>query len=145
MRCSHDTTEVRRFRYSMGSYFAHQCAKCHARVGKKLDPTKLDVHPRKVRWAERKQGATGLGGQGNSKRKNLAAYYRSSAWRRKREQVLHRDSFTCQSCGEPGDQVHHIRYPDELGTEPLSDLATSCGECNLEERRQRITRRVLGA
>lgn len=145
MRCSRETTSLRRFRTMSGSYFALQCPKCFSRVGRKLDPMDLPMHPRTVRWAERKKGSTGLGGDGNAKRQKLSAYYRSAAWKRKRAQVLNRDHFTCMSCGEPGDQVHHLKYPNELGTEPLSDLATSCKECNLEERTQRVTRSVLGA
>ncbi len=73
-------------------------------------------------------------------------YYRSTAWRDKRQQRLNHDQHICQGCGItqqqlvelgwPALQVHHrnagppdYRYPS-FGNEPLSDLLTLCSECH---------------
>lgn len=145
MKCDHpeDQREVRRFRFTSGSYFALQCQRCGARLGRKLDPMKLGVPPRMVSWAISRRSVSGLGGQGNSKRRAFSAYFRSPEWKKKRRARLEMDSWTCQNCGEPGDQVHHLRYPQTLGEETLADLATSCRDCNLAERSERITRSVI--
>ncbi|MCR9093437.1 MAG: hypothetical protein NXI30_04415 [bacterium] len=140
MRCMHENTDdtaIRRFRYSGGSYFALQCPDCLRRVGRKLEASELDVHPREIRWAEKKRGKTGLGGNGNSKRLNYEARFRQSDWKRLRARVLDRDDFTCRNCGEAADQVHHLTY-ERFWKERLSDLAASCAECNQAERQQRI-------
>lgn len=31
-----------------------------------------------------------------------------STWQETRARILKRDKYTCQTCGNPGDQVHHI-------------------------------------
>ena len=73
-------------------------------------------------------------------------YYRSAAWRKKRQQRLDHDNHTCQGCGITADQleelgwpvlqVHHknagppnYRYPS-FGNEHLSDLLTLCSLCH---------------
>ena len=73
-------------------------------------------------------------------------YYRSAAWRNKRQQRLEHDNHTCQGCGItaaqleelgwPVLQVHHknagpphFRYPS-FGCEQLSDLLTLCSLCH---------------
>ena len=73
-------------------------------------------------------------------------YYRSAAWRKKRQQRLDHDNHTCQGCGIAADQleelgwpvlqVHHknagppnYRYPS-FGNEQLSDLLTLCSLCH---------------
>lgn len=140
MRCTHpnlEEGEVRRFRYANGSYFALQCPDCLRAVGRKLEPDALGIHPREVKRAEPKRGRTGLGGSGNSKRRNFEARFRQADWKRLRARVLDRDDFTCRSCGEAATEVHHRTY-ERFGNERLEDLVASCAECNQAERQQRI-------
>jgi len=58
-------------------------------------------------------------------------YLRSWQWKRKRQLVLSRCAGICESCGEAtATQVHHVRYPDVLGQEPLWDLRGVCEPCH---------------
>jgi len=60
-------------------------------------------------------------------------YMKSPEWKAKRKIVLKRDSYTCQKCGVrsyKGLHVHHIRYPEVLGTEPDEWLITLCPICH---------------
>ncbi|KKK61540.1 hypothetical protein LCGC14_3013320 [marine sediment metagenome] len=58
------------------------------------------------------------------------SYMRSPEWKQKRDLVLERDDFTCQSAGEKQSlQVHHITY-ENLFNEPLEDLITLCNRCH---------------
>ena len=55
---------------------------------------------------------------------------RSAAWQRKREKVLKRDNYTCQSClEEPANDVHHKSYL-HFGNEPLFDLVSVGRKCH---------------
>jgi 5-methylcytosine-specific restriction endonuclease McrA len=53
-------------------------------------------------------------------------------WQSKRSEILYRDKNTCQKCGDPGNQVHHLQYID--GHEPWEydndDLQTLCDDCH---------------
>lgn len=54
-------------------------------------------------------------------------------WQRKRLEVLNRDGFTCQLCGDKETQleVHHKKYVAGMPWEsPLSDLQTLCRHCH---------------
>ena len=57
------------------------------------------------------------------------AYRRSDAWESKRQRVLERDGQRCVRCNAQATQVHHKTY-DNIGKEPLSDLASVCGNCH---------------
>ena len=59
-------------------------------------------------------------------------YLMSDTWQNLRSQRLKIDHYKCQRCGRPFDlQVHHLFYPDELGTEdPYRDLITLCDTCH---------------
>jgi hypothetical protein len=57
-------------------------------------------------------------------------YYKSEKWMYKREKVLKRDNYLCQSClDEKAIQVHHLTY-DHFGDEPLFDLVSVCLNCH---------------
>ena len=59
------------------------------------------------------------------------AYLASPEWDTKRKQVLERDLYACQGCGNTGIplEVHHITYTN-YGSESLSDLVTVCRPCH---------------
>lgn len=58
-------------------------------------------------------------------------YLQSSIWAQKRNDALIRDGFHCSICKNPNNlEVHHLRYPLLLGTEPISDLMTVCEGCH---------------
>jgi hypothetical protein len=64
------------------------------------------------------------------------SYLESKTWADKRNEALKRDDYHCVICGNPNNlEVHHLRYPDILGTELISDLMTLCRSChkNMEE------------
>lgn len=46
------------------------------------------------------------------------------AFEQTRPEILERDNYTCQLCGEPGDNVHHINY-ERLNNDP-GNLITLC-------------------
>ncbi len=58
-------------------------------------------------------------------------YIESDAWAKLRNQALARDNYHCSICKNPNNlEVHHLKYPETLGTEPLSDLMTLCRDCH---------------
>ena len=40
----------------------------------------------------------------------IPSKYRTKEWYAKRDAILLRDNHTCQMCGEPATQIHHINY-----------------------------------
>ena len=61
------------------------------------------------------------------------AYLNSQKWAELRNAALERDEYHCSICGCPEAlEVHHLKYPDTLGTEPLSDLMTLCHDCHVK-------------
>lgn len=58
-------------------------------------------------------------------------YLRSAVWQTKRELVLQRCGGICESCGQnDADHVHHLKYPETFGLEPLWDLRAVCIPCH---------------
>lgn len=53
-------------------------------------------------------------------------------WVAKRNEILERDNYCCQCCGEEGKplQVHHLRYRGEPWEVPNEWLETLCEECH---------------
>ena len=73
--------------------------------------------------------------QFQKKRKQRTDYYRndylkSDAWERKRFVVLRRDNWTCVYCGQEAEQVHHLKYARNIGTEPIHWLESVCKSCH---------------
>lgn len=70
------------------------------------------------------------------KTKSYSAKLKDPRWQRKRLEVMERDKFTCQICGdtETSLQVHHIKY--QKGKEPWDYpndlLVTLCKHCHVE-------------
>lgn len=61
-------------------------------------------------------------------------YLRSPEWRDKRERVLRRDGYQCQSClGVPATQIHHLPGSYKYGRYcPLFLLVSVCDHCHDE-------------
>lgn len=60
-------------------------------------------------------------------------YLLSDTWQKLRSKRLAIDEYQCQRCGTPYGplQVHHLAYPEVLGTEnPYTDLITLCASCH---------------
>ncbi len=60
-------------------------------------------------------------------------YLKSDTWQRLRSKRLAIDNYRCQRCGTPYGplQVHHLAYPEVLGTEdPYLHLVTLCATCH---------------
>jgi hypothetical protein len=58
-------------------------------------------------------------------------YLRTPTWHTKRQLVLDRCGGICESCGQnEAEQVHHLKYPDTFGLEPLWDLRAVCLPCH---------------
>ena len=55
-------------------------------------------------------------------------FYNSKLWKNVRENVLRRDFYTCQKCGAPAEEVHHIIH---ISKENVNDLSITCNENNL--------------
>lgn len=136
-RCYHENTSWRKFRRMGGAIgFAHQCADCLRKVGGYREawdlPERLD--PASVPWAKKREGATGLGGRGNSSRRARDDFRRSAAWRRQRARVLERDGYSCrlylEGCTEKATEAHHKSYADPIEKTPDSEIIAVCTECH---------------
>jgi 5-methylcytosine-specific restriction endonuclease McrA len=125
-----------------GSVFRLQCQSCGDSVGGPVSLQKVNSlgDPRKVKlWNTR------LAHQPNptARRREYLARFKRADWRKLRRLVLERDHYTCQECSAAATEAHHLTY-ERFGAERLTDLAASCRDCNLREREERITSRVLG-
>ena len=56
--------------------------------------------------------------------------------------IRERDNYTCQLCGEYGDQVDHIIPYAVSHDSTLSNLRVLCRRCNLATRRQQYNARL---
>ena len=73
--------------------------------------------------------------QFQKRRKQRTDYYRndylkSDAWERKRFVVFRRDNWACVYCGQEAEQVHHLKYARNIGTEPIHWLESVCKSCH---------------
>lgn len=60
------------------------------------------------------------------------AYLESDRWRELRNEAIVRDGFRCVLCNSPKDlEVHHLSYPELLGTESVNSLITLCHGCHV--------------
>lgn len=65
-----------------------------------------------------------------SKTDEYRKYLKSGAWQEKRAHALDRTDGFCQFCGEPAENVHHVQYPKQLGTEHPNSLIPVCKRCH---------------
>ena len=57
------------------------------------------------------------------------SFYQSKEWKKLRRYVCESRNWTCEECGEYGDQVHHII---EITPENINDTSITLNEENLE-------------
>lgn len=68
-------------------------------------------------------------------------FYDSPEWRRVREYCLMRDSYTCQICGKPAQEVHHKIHLNEHNIHDLSvalnpdNLVSLCRDCHFAQHK----------
>lgn len=76
---------------------------------------------------------------------NTKKFYNSSAWKRKKAEILERDNHECQRCKAKGGYskattVHHIKHltdrPDLALTD--SNLVSLCSACHNEEHPEKL-------
>ena len=68
----------------------------------------------------------------------MRSWYRSRRWAELRAEILERDEYTCQHCGEWGNEVDHIvprwRNKDLFWVE--SNLQLLCRDCHIDKSRR---------
>lgn len=64
-------------------------------------------------------------------KKEYHAYLGSDMWRKKRDEVMKRDNYTCQICGIQAQNVHHLSYIHR-GSEYMFELVSLCVKCHEE-------------
>jgi len=58
-------------------------------------------------------------------------YLQSPVWKSLRSKALKSANYRCQACNSGNDfNVHHRKYPEVFGTEPVSDLIVLCRKCH---------------
>ena len=80
-----------------------------------------------------------------AKKYNEHKFYKTSAWIKKRKDILKRDNFECQKCKEKGMQtqaqaVHHIVHLRDDRSLALvdSNLISLCNACHNEEHPEKL-------
>ena len=81
---------------------------------------------RLVTWTRKRRESNRI-----ARRDYYREYLKSEEWQRKRYVVLKRDNWTCQHCGVPATQVHHLKYAKyQIGKEPIKWLVSLCKPCH---------------
>lgn len=66
-----------------------------------------------------------------TRKEEYQLYLKSPAWKAIRKLAINRDRSQCVKCGNKRHlTVHHVRYPERFGTEPLDYLQTLCEDCH---------------
>lgn len=146
LSCDHDLV-VRLKKYPSGLRAKRQCTKCGQGVGQNVPMAGVtemwdDELERRVRneydslcEAYRQKSNDFLRAQRGEKSRDWWAMYerylRSAVWQAKRELVLERCGGVCEACRQAqAHHVHHLKYPDTFGLEPLWDLRGVCIPCH---------------
>lgn len=59
-------------------------------------------------------------------------YLLTKHWREFRNNYIKAVGSYCESCGEEGEQLHHLNY-DTLGNEDFDDVIFLCDKCHKKE------------
>lgn len=140
-KCPHTVTEIRYRDASNGTrMYKRQCLNCGAGVGNFIKHGDIEspalIEPFDERLIEsynslkldRHNDLNFI--QDETRQENYNAYMQSPDWKKRREQVLKRDHYTCQAClSATATDAHHKTY-DHFGNEPLFDLVAVCRPCH---------------
>lgn len=144
--CDHDLV-ARLKQYPSGLRAKMQCRKCGQGVGNNVAMRGItevwdeDLESRVAREYESlcneyrtritSQARLGRGERSREWWEEYERYLRSVTWHTKRLLVLERCGGICECCGQrDAEQVHHLKYPDVFGLEPLWDLRAVCIPCH---------------
>jgi hypothetical protein len=146
--CSHQSTSPRLKRYEKGGVRAlMQCLKCGQKASNFMtvagvteqwdsdleERVRSDYDSARERWEKKRLTAF------QSVRERTKSdwwqaydlYLKSAVWAVKRELVFERCGGVCEACGQRrAEHVHHKKYPEVFGLEPLFDLAGVCIACH---------------
>jgi 5-methylcytosine-specific restriction protein A len=77
-------------------------------------------------------------------------FYKSSAWEKKRLEILERDNYECQVCKEgggfaPATTVHHLKHLEDRPDLALDNdnLVSVCAACHNREHPERFIHRII--
>lgn len=146
--CEHLATKARLKVYERGGTRAiRQCLECGSKVGNFIavsgvsepwddeleQAVRHDYEREKEGWENlRKSAWESLADDVNSRWwQEYERYLRTSVWAVKRELVMKRCQGVCEACGQRrAEHVHHVKYPEVFGLEPLWDLRAVCVPCH---------------
>lgn len=80
-----------------------------------------------------------------NRREEYKEYLKSNTWKEKRRKVLKRDRYRCKgkNCKAKSKlSVHHKKYPEEFGKEPLTYLVTLCNSCHFYVHKLERTKNI---
>jgi hypothetical protein len=80
-------------------------------------------------------------------KKTYSEKLKSPKWQKKRLEILQRDNFTCQLCGDTETELHinHLKYTGEPHEAPNEDLETLCKVCHKLKHTLDDTHKILQA
>ena len=108
----------------------HYCAKHHEHEAEYLANRQRWARSHSKQYQRKYNTVTRYRNDAKSKQYQ---FYRSRQWQRLRQQVLDRDHYVCQYCGQPNsrtvDHVVPIEYDEKL-KDHLDNLATICRKCH---------------
>lgn len=146
--CQHEVTSPRLKAYDRGGVRAlRQCLQCGQKVGNFVPVAGVteqwdeelelrisnDYENARATWDQARRMALESAGHIASREwwEAYTAYLRTAVWALKRELVMERSGGVCESCGQRrAEHVHHRKYPEVFGLEPLWDLAAVCVPCH---------------
>lgn len=85
---------------------------------------------RRQREYREERAASIARGEAPPRFRSYEEYLASEWWKRLSTHVLDYLSHECEFCGGRATQVHHVRYPRELGTESIKSLYGVCSRCH---------------
>jgi hypothetical protein len=151
MDCKHPDIKIRFIDYASGRAFWESCQICGRKIRRlpKSEIERLTTPPVAYdesierRWndarqaereAECKLRQVDYQAQREQERKKWFDWYNqyllTPKWKKKRDEVLQRDSYLCQSCrSNRATEVHHLSYK-HAGDEPLFELVSVCKSCH---------------
>lgn len=146
--CEHQHSEPRLKKYERGGVRAlMQCLQCGQKASNFMavagvtkswdveleDRVRRDYEAAKAEWERDRLDAHEHANETANRQWWTAydKYLKTSVWAIKRELVLERCGGVCESCGQRRvEHVHHKKYPNVFGLEPLWDLAGVCVPCH---------------